>query len=131
MVHFPFRPFPPWRYYPQYTYYGRINPISTIQKNKNNLLNLQDSSGISSNNNFDNSNSSNNRKQKNRPQKYNFAHINLNYLFNSDLEQPIVEFMGIKLYLDDLIIIGLLFFLYKEDVHDEILFSILLLLLLS
>ena len=86
---------------------------------------------ISSNNNFDNSNSSNNRTQKNRPQKYNFAHINLNYLFNSDLEQPIVEFMGIKLYLDDLIIIGLLFFLYKEDVHDEILFGILLLLLLS
>ena len=131
MVHFPFRPFPPWRYYPQYTYYGRINPISTLQKNKNNLLNLQDSSGISSNNNFDNSNSSNNRTQKNRPQKYNFAHINLESLFNSDLEHPIVEFLGIKLYLDDLIILGLLFFLYKEDVHDEILFSILLLLLLS
>ena len=60
-----------------------------------------------------------------------FANINLSALLESDLNTPVVEILGIKLYLDDLIIIGLLFFLYKEDVQDEILFGILILLLLS
>lgn len=49
----------------------------------------------------------------------------------SDLEQPIIEILGIKLYQDDLIILGLLFFLYKEEVKDESLFISLILLLLS
>ncbi len=127
----PFRPFPPWGYYPQYTYYKKANSMPTTQKGNGNSLDIQDSSNISSNHIVDGSDSSDYRDKKNRPPKYNFAHINLDYLFSSDLEHPIVEFMGIKLYLDDLIILGLLFFLYKEDVHDEILFGILLLLLLS
>lgn len=67
-----------------------------------------------------------------RSSKYNsFAKLNPSALFDSNLNTPVIEILGIKLYLDDLIIIGLLFFLYKEEVHDEILFSILLLLLLN
>ena len=45
--------------------------------------------------------------------------------------QPIFEIFGIKLFLDDLIILGILFFLYKEDVKDQYLFIALILLLLS
>lgn len=50
--------------------------------------------------------------------------------FNSD-EEPFLDILGIKLYLDDLIILCLLFFLYQEGVKDEILFISLILLLLS
>ncbi len=49
----------------------------------------------------------------------------------SDIEEPILEFLGIKLYQDDLIILTLLFILYKEEVKDETLFISLILLLLS
>lgn len=46
-------------------------------------------------------------------------------------EEPFLDILGIKLYLDDLIILCLLFFLYQEGVKDEILFIALILLLLS
>lgn len=45
--------------------------------------------------------------------------------------QAIFEIFGIKLYMDDLIIIGLLYFLYQENVKDEMLYIILFLLLFS
>jgi len=48
-----------------------------------------------------------------------------------DNEKEVFEIMGIKLYLDDIIIIGLLFFLYNEGVKDQMLFIALILLLLS
>ncbi len=48
-----------------------------------------------------------------------------------DIEKPIFEILGIELYLDDIIILGLLFFLYKEGVQDEMLFIALILLLLG
>ena len=41
------------------------------------------------------------------------------------------EIFGIKLYLDDILLISLIFFLYKENVHDEELFISLILLLLT
>ena len=44
---------------------------------------------------------------------------------------PVFDIFGIKLYNDDLLIIGLLFFLYSENVHDDELFLVLLLLLLN
>lgn len=46
-------------------------------------------------------------------------------------DSPVFEIFGIKLHNDDLLILGLLFFLYSEQVHDEELFLVLLLLLLS
>ena len=42
-----------------------------------------------------------------------------------------LDLFGIKLYFDDVLILSLLFFLYKEDVKDESLFISLLLLLIS
>lgn len=56
-------------------------------------------------------------------------YININGF--SDKEKPLIEFYGQKLYLDELIVLILLFFLYKEDVKDEILFAILILLLVT
>lgn len=41
------------------------------------------------------------------------------------------EIFGLKLYFDDLLILILLFFLYKEDVKDNYLYIVLFLLLLS
>ena len=46
-------------------------------------------------------------------------------------EKPIFEIFGIRLYSDDLILLALLFFLYKEEVKDPSLFISLILLLLS
>lgn len=50
---------------------------------------------------------------------------------NSSSEQAIFEIFGLKLYLDDLIILCVLFFLYQQDVKDEMLYIILFLLLIS
>ena len=44
---------------------------------------------------------------------------------------PVFELFGIKIYNDDLIILGVLFILYHEDVHDDELFIALLFLLIS
>lgn len=41
------------------------------------------------------------------------------------------ELFGIKLYFDDVLLLSLLFFLYKEEVKDEGLFLALVLLLIS
>ena len=41
------------------------------------------------------------------------------------------EIFGIRLYFDDILILCLLYFLYKEDVHDEMLFFALILLLIT
>ena len=75
---------------------------------------------------------SENVRYKNISSKHNsFANINLSNLFSSNLEEPVLEILGIRLYLDDVIILGLLFFLYTEGVQDELLFIALILLLLS
>ncbi|MBQ2937556.1 MAG: hypothetical protein IJE05_01525 [Clostridia bacterium] len=50
---------------------------------------------------------------------------------SSNSEQAIFEILGIKLFLDDLIILGILFFLYEQNVNDEMLYIILFLLLFS
>jgi len=42
-----------------------------------------------------------------------------------------LDLFGIKLYFDDILILSLLFFLYKEEVKDEGLFLALVLLLIS
>ena len=44
-------------------------------------------------------------------------------------DSPVFEIFGIKLFNDDLLILGLLFFLYSQGKHDDELFLVLLLLL--
>jgi len=126
MATFPFIPFYNNYYNHFYPHYykrsGNIQNTPIIEENNPDIIEK---------NKLKNAEKQNKDKQK-RSVKYNsFANINLSALLDSDLNTSIIEILGIKLYLDDLIIIGLLFFLYKEDVQDEILFGILLLLLLS
>lgn len=47
---------------------------------------------------------------------------------NSDF---VLDLFGLHLYFDDVLILGLLFFLYKEEVKDEGLFLALIMLLIS
>lgn len=54
-----------------------------------------------------------------------------NSRYHPNVEPNIFEIFGIKLYLDDLIILGILFFLYQQNVKDEMLYIILFLLLFS
>lgn len=129
---FPFSPFYPNYYSRRYPHYYTNN--GDIQNRPNNdldskNLNQEEQTETKGKNGQEKENRYSNQKRTSRNNS--FANINISALLESDLNTPIVEILGIKLYLDDLIIIGLLFFLYKEDVQDEILFGILLLLLLS
>ena len=65
------------------------------------------------------------------PKRNSFAGFNFSNLLSSNLEEPILEILGIKLFFDDILIIGLLFFLYSEGVKDDLLFIVLILLLLG
>ena len=69
--------------------------------------------------------------QKNRSSGFNFNFLNFENIFANSSDEPIFEFMGIKLYLDDLLILGLLFILYTEGVEDEMLFLSLILLIIG
>lgn len=62
---------------------------------------------------------------------YNFGPLNFKNPLFSNIEEPVFEILGIMLYLDDIIILGLLFFLYKEGVQDELLYIVLIMLLIG
>ena len=49
----------------------------------------------------------------------------------NDIEEPLFEMFGISLYLDDIIIVCILIFLYQEGVKDDMLYISLFLLLIS
>lgn len=129
---FPFSPFN-YRFYPNYINRNRINREKgqgrETEKVIETKMDLENKETKKEAVNIDKANNRNYNKK--RTSKNNFANFNISAILNSDINTPILEILGIKLYLDDLIIIGLLFFLYKEDVQDELLFFILILLLLS
>ncbi len=49
----------------------------------------------------------------------------------AETEKPFLEFMGISLYFDDILLLCLLFFLYQEGVQDISIYLALVLLLMS
>ena len=61
---------------------------------------------------------------------FSFGPLNFNFDAFNDIEQPIFEMFGIKLYIDDIIIICVLIFLYQEGVKDDLLYICLFLLLI-
>ena len=107
MPRFPFFGFP--YQYPYNSYYRKAMNTENFSNN-----------GDSTNSNCKQSSKNNNRQ----PFSFNFDGF-------SDNSKPIVELLGINLYIDDIIILCLLFVLYKEEVKDEMLFICLLLLLIS
>lgn len=70
-------------------------------------------------------------KEKKSSRYYSFGPIQFKNPLFDDIESPLFEILGIQLYLDDIIILGLLFFLYQEGVQDEMLYIALILLLLG
>ena len=110
MVNFPFSPFP--------YYYNNYNHFRTINHYPNRKSTIPKDETLSINN-----------SSKSETSHYNY--INLSNLFSGKTDQAIIELFGIKLFLDDIIIIFLLFFLYNEGVKDDILFIILFLLLFT
>lgn len=53
------------------------------------------------------------------------------YILPENNNHFLFEIFGLKIFLDDLIIVCLLFFLYQENVKDNELFIVLILLLLT
>ena len=138
MNNFPFFRFSSNPYYNYYNYYSNINnniknstSPSLGKSNKSNIKDSVDKNCTNLNTNYSNSNTSNNSNNKKSPKRNNFGLFSFNLDSLEDSEQPIIEILDIKLYLDDIIILCLLFLLYKEDSHDEGLFISLILLLLT
>ena len=75
--------------------------------------------------------SSSSKKVLNNDFCINNVNISQNSYDTSDVCDECFEIFGIKLYFDDVLILSLLFFLYKEEVKDESLFLALVLLLIS
>ena len=110
MVNFPFSPFP--------YYYNNCNYIHSMNHPSNQKQKIPKHSYYNVN-----------KESSYKTNHYN--NINLSNLFSGNINEPVIEIFGITLYLDDIIIIFLLFFLYNEGVKDDILFIILFLLLIS
>lgn len=130
MARFPFFGFPyqyPYynRYYNNYKYCNS-NINKTNDKNSDTDKELEESSVQARDNNNSNRSCSKISSKNNQ-----FLPFSFNFTGFSDCDKPILNFMGIKLFLDDIIILGILFLLYKEEVKDEMLFIALILLLLS
>ena len=70
-------------------------------------------------------------QEKKSSKYYHIGPIFINTNGFSNKEEPVLEISGRNLYLDDFIILSLLFFLYKEDVKDDMLFMLLILLLVG
>ena len=105
MFRFPYYGYP-YNYYKYYNHYNNLNQ----QIAKSEIDNSEKKESITNSEPISNTNNSKR---------------------SSNSDQAIFEIMGIKLYLDDLIILGVLYFLYEQNVKDEMLYIILFLLLLS
>lgn len=140
MIRFPFFSYPfPYRYYsPHYgaTYQRHYNTYQpTTSQNSSSQLSSTDSSVSSSSLPFECSDSYLEKdnvsdfESRKAPSKFNPISFHFEGFF--DPNQVVLEVLGLKLYLDDFVILGLLFILYQEDVKDEMLFLVLIFLLLS
>lgn len=87
--------------------------------------------------NFSKNQNSNNFPKRPPNEKQNFITDSdkASNIFNQQNLPPnkdfVLDLFGLKLYFDDVLILSLIFFLYKEDVKDEGLFLSLVLLLIS
>lgn len=125
MYSLPFYPhFPPRRY----SYYP--HPINTKTGSSSNMRKANNSNNSHSNNIYKNdrtnnfANSLKNTKNKKADELTETS-------ISSEKDDTVFEIFGIKLHSDDILLICLIFFLFKEGVQDEYLFVSLILLLLS
>ena len=125
MLNFPF-------FYNQNYYPNRLNkhfyPTFSNNINKSSLLNNVNQS------NFKNTyfNSKNYEYEKIAENKYTSTNSPIENNSKNNYDQNyFLELFGIKLYLDDILIISIIFFLYQEGIRDDELFICLILLLLA
>lgn len=134
MNRLPFSNLPPPNFYRKqfktqtYNNYKNINYNNNIKQNtrenyneKNSITSNNSSNTINLNFPFD--------LLKNLPSS--IGPISFNYLGLLDKNKPVFELMNMQLFLDDIIIICILFFLYNQQVNDEILYILLIMLLFS
>mgnify|MGYP000117508764 CR=1 FL=1 len=126
MYNYPFFSFP---------YFRRVSPVQPMYYNKpiyKANKNPYDYSSKGHNVNSDNIKKQPKPNASNSKPSYGLSFLS-DFLHQTDREEDesYFDLFGLKLYNDDLLLIGLIFFLYKEDVKDQYLFIALILLLLS
>ena len=143
MYPYPFFGFPSYRRYykapfpPNANYMNNKNDNSNSNLNQNTNINrnsYNSSFRNKSQNNNQNNNHNNNENNYNNGNQYKLdtnLRNNTSTSQNLDSDEEFFDFFGIRLASDDLLILALLFFLYKEEAKDPYLYISLLLLLLS
>lgn len=125
MYNFPFYPHFPTKSYRSYPH--KLNKISIDGRNPH--QNTYKKNFTSKSDIFKDKNQtyekSNERNYKNENSKKH------QIKFENKYDENFFEILGIKLYSDDILLLCLIFFLYKEGVQDEYLFISLIMLLLS
>lgn len=138
MYSLPFHPhFPPRRYsyYPHPINSSTAIPLN-MRKNKNyndspsNIRKSNNSSNIPFNNIYKN-NETNHFTNYSKNANNKKSNKSTETSVSSEKDDTVFEILGIKLHSDDILLICLIFFLFKEGVQDEYLFISLILLLLS
>lgn len=130
MYSYPFFSFPYFRRYTPSMYYSR----GTLATSKTKEYPPEFSSGYSKTNIHTTKKASSQSKGYCNNEKPSYGFNFLNSFFNQadrSEDESYFDLFGLKLYNDDLLLIGMIFFLYKEDVKDQYLFIALILLLLS
>ncbi len=130
MYNYPFFSFPYFRRYPvnPNMYYNRSS--LAVAPSKQNPYDF--SQGTKGSNNEKKHKPSTENKTTNSKASYGFNFLD-SFFHQTDRgeDESYFDLFGLKLYNDDLLLIGMIFFLYKEDVKDQYLFIALILLLLS
>lgn len=125
-------PFPPYFGYPYYRRPLEYSHNSNIKKTYN--IKKEPVPKVCSNKQYPNTNNNNNncncKNETNNNLLFNTPNIKTDN-FNSCEYEQFINIFGFKLYFDDLLILALLFFLYKEEIKDESLYVALILLLLT
>lgn len=125
MYSLPFYPhFSPRRY----SYYP--HPVNSNTGAQSNMRKANNSNNSHSNNIYKNDRT-NNFANSLKNEKTKKADDLTETSISSEKDDTIFEIFGIKLHSDDILLICLIFFLFKEGVQDEYLFISLILLLLS
>lgn len=111
---YPFFGFPNMRRFSPY--YAKTTSFKTAPYNYNSHFNKNSNTNCSAN--VENNHTKDNKCSKKEP-------------LSKVTQEPFFEILGLKFYYDDILILCLIFFLYKEDVKDQYLFIVLILLLLN
>lgn len=122
-------------FYPPFGF-NRFRPYMPYPPYRNNLHkdNLNDAKNYQTPyfpSNFNHYNTQNFNNFKNNKQENFSCSNNIDFSNTDEYKEDFFDFFGLKLASDDILILTLLFFLYKEDVKDTYLYIALLLLLFS